>query len=54
MRDILDALENVQTNVKKPMDMKKEMNKKKTTKNKEIFLKIICRFIPLLRLVGNP
>ena len=28
MRDILDALENVQTNVKKPMDMKKEMNKK--------------------------
>ena len=28
MRDILDALENVQTNKKKPMDVKKEMNKK--------------------------
>jgi len=27
MRDILDALENVQTNKKKPMDVKKEMNK---------------------------
>ncbi len=28
MRDILDALETIHTNKKKPMDVKKELNKK--------------------------
>ena len=28
MRDILDALESIHTNKKKPMDVKKELNKK--------------------------
>ena len=28
MRDLLDALETIQTNKKKPMDVKKELNKK--------------------------